>query len=69
MEQKENKGNMIALQNEITRLRALIEKREKWLNDPVNRMRNTWIVVHRDTMRMIEELDELENQLIQMSNN
>ncbi len=68
MKQEATNGNMIAIQNEISRLRALIEKREKWLNDPANRMRSTWLAVQRDTMQMIDELEELENQLIQLSN-
>lgn len=60
--------DIISVKNDISRITALIEKREKWLNDPVNRMRNTWLSVHRDTMQMVERLKDLEDELIKMSN-
>jgi len=55
--------DIVAIKNEISRLTALIEKRQKWLSDPVNRRRGTWQVVLRDTRQMEETLDELQHEL------
>jgi hypothetical protein len=55
--------DIIAIKNDISRIRSLIENREKWLNDPVNRMRSTYMAVHKDTMQLLEQLQELEDEL------
>ncbi len=60
--------DIIAVKNDISRINALIEKREKWLNDPVNRRRGTWQAVYNDTKQLVEQLQELEDELIYLSN-
>lgn len=60
--------NIVTVKNEISRIRALIEKREKWLNDPTNRRRNTWLAVHKDTVQLLEQLQELEEELDHLTN-
>jgi len=61
--EKQNLRDVMSIKNDITRIKALIEKREKWLNDPVNRMRSTYMAVHKDTMQLLEQLQELEDEL------
>lgn len=61
------KRDIISVKNDIARISALIDKREKWLNDPVNRLRGTWMAVHKDTLQLIEQLQELEYELQYLS--
>lgn len=61
------KRDIISVKNDIARISALIDKREKWLNDPTNRRRGTWMAVHKDTLQLIEQLQELEYELQYLS--
>lgn len=65
---KKSTRDIVTIKNDISRLQALIIKREQWLNDPANRRRNTWIAVHKDTLQLIDQLQELEEELQYASN-
>lgn len=66
---KKTTRDVLTIKNEINRIKILIDKREEWLSDPINRRRSTWLNVHRDTMQMIEKLSELEDELNSAINN
>lgn len=53
---------------EISALKRLIEVRERWLNKPENRLRSTYIAVYKDTLDMVDKLEELNEELQQLVN-
>jgi len=66
-EQLTTNRDIISVKNDIARISALIDKRWKWLNDPVNRRRTTWKTVYNDTQQLVEQLQELEDELKYLS--
>ncbi len=57
------------VEGEIRSLSNLIEKRNEWLNDEVNRKRTTWDAVKKDTVNMGYTLQELKEELNELSKN
>lgn len=53
---------------EISALKRLIEVREQWLSKTENKQRNTYVTVYKDTMDMIDKLEELKEELQQLVN-
>jgi predicted nuclease with TOPRIM domain len=51
--------NLPLVDAEIRALNALIGKRTKWLEDPINRSKRTYSAVKADTDQMKEKLAEL----------
>ncbi len=45
---------------EIDAIKQLIEKREKWLADPVNKMRTTYMSIKNDQDTLTKKLASLE---------
>jgi len=66
-EQLTTNRDIISVKNDIARISALIDKREKWLSDPVNRRRTTCKTVYNDTQQLVEQLQELEDELKYLS--
>lgn len=54
---------------EISALERLIEIREQWLSKKENKLRNTYVAVYKDTLNMIDKLEELKEELQQLVNN
>lgn len=52
-----------SLELEAQALRNLIERRNAWLNDPVNRLKSTYSAVSGDTLELMLELQQLENDI------
>lgn len=48
---------------EVTALKSLIEKREKWLSDPINRKKRTYEAVNKDTASMLTKYKELVEEM------
>lgn len=57
--------NKKIVKTEIRTLSDLIDKREKWLNDPNNKNRSTYSAVKLDTL----EMEEKKHALIEEFNN
>lgn len=63
-----NRRSIETVKNEIKTLRRIIEARERWLNNPENRKRSTYVAVYKDTLALSEKLEELHEELKQMVN-
>ena len=57
------------LQVEIDAVKQLIDKREKWLAEPINQMKTTYMSVKNDTEALIKKLASLERTMEHITNN
>jgi len=51
------------LEGEVKNLRNLVNNRDAWLKNPVNRMKGTYSAVASDTAKQRADLDEKEKEL------
>ncbi|MBI9055485.1 MAG: hypothetical protein JEY96_16805 [Bacteroidales bacterium] len=54
--------NLPLVDAELRALNALITKREKWLNEPLNKSKGTFQAVKADTDQMKQKLAELNEE-------
>lgn len=54
--------SMPIIDAEMRALNALIKKRLKWLEDPINRQKRTYEAVRRDTEEMRQKLSDLKEE-------
>jgi hypothetical protein len=68
IERKECKSQQIMLENEIKSLQELINKREKWLADPLNKKKGTYSAVKNDTDELRQDLQEAKAEYQELLN-
>ncbi len=69
IERTQCKNQMKVLEAEIASLQNLLEKREKWLADPINRRKGTYKAVKEDTDQVRESLQENKLEYQELLNN
>jgi len=63
-----DKKSISVLEGEVKNLQTLINNRDVWLNNPVNKMKGTYGVVASDTAKQRAELEEKKKELKELKN-